>query len=218
MKLLLVEDDAMLGAAMKRGLEKAGYVVDWAQDGDEALGGLSAQTYATVILDLSLPHLDGLEVLKRLRDRRDTTPVIIVTARGRGDQKIDGLDAGADDYLVKPFDLDELLARIRAQIRRAEGRINDLLRVKDVTLDIGARRVNRGETPVQMTAKELRVLDVLMRRAGRFVSKDDLENVLYDAAGGAESNTIEVTIYALRKKLGSDFILTARGLGYMVGK
>ncbi|PIB92202.1 response regulator transcription factor [Caulobacter sp. FWC2] len=218
MKLLLVEDDAMLGAAMKRGLEKAGYVVDWAQDGDEALGGLSAQAYETVILDLSLPQVDGIEVLKRMRARRDTTPVIIVTARGRGDQKIDGLDAGADDYLVKPFDLDELLARIRAQIRRAEGRVNDVLRVKDVALDIGARLVRRGDAAVQLTAKELRVLDVLMRRAGRFVSKDDLENALYDAAGGVESNTIEVTIYALRKKLGTDFILTARGLGYMVGK
>lgn len=218
MKLLLVEDDAMLGAAMKRGLEKAGYVVDWAHDGDEALGALSAQTYATVLLDLSLPNLDGLEALKNLRTRNDPTPVIIVTARGRGDQKIDGLDAGADDYLVKPFDLDELLARIRAQIRRSEGRLNDLLRVQDVTLDIGARLVRRGDAPVQMTAKELRVLDTLMRRAGRFVSKDDLENALYDAAGGVESNTIEVTIYALRKKLGSTFILTARGLGYMVGK
>jgi two-component system OmpR family response regulator/two-component system response regulator QseB len=217
-KLLLVEDDAMLGAAMKRGLEKAGYVVDWAHDGDEALGALSAQTYATVLLDLSLPNLDGLEALKNLRTRNDPTPVIIVTARGRGDQKIDGLDAGADDYLVKPFDLDELLARIRAQIRRSEGRLNDLLRVQDVTLDIGARLVRRGDAPVQMTAKELRVLDTLMRRAGRFVSKDDLENALYDAAGGVESNTIEVTIYALRKKLGSTFILTARGLGYMVGK
>jgi len=218
MKLLLVEDDAMLGAAMKRGLEKAGYSVDWARDGEEALGGLLAQDYASVILDLNLPRLDGMDALRQLRARRDTTPVIIVTARGRGDQKIDGLDAGADDYLVKPFDLDELLARIRAQIRRAEGRVNDLLRVKDVTLDIGARRVRRGETPVQLTARELRALDLLMRRAGRFVSKDDLENVLYDAAGGAESNTIEVTIYGLRKKLGSDFILTARGLGYMVGK
>ena len=218
MKLLLVEDDAMLGAAMKRGLEKAGYVVDWAQDGDEALGGLAAQTYETVILDLSLPQVDGIEVLKRMRARRDATPVIIVTARGRGDQKIDGLDAGADDYLVKPFDLDELLARIRAQIRRAAGRVNDVLRVKDVSLDIGARLVRRGDAAVQLTAKELRALDVLMRRAGRFVSKDDLENALYDAAAGVESNTIEVTIYALRKKLGTDFILTARGLGYMVGK
>jgi len=208
----------MLGAAMKRGLEKAGYVVDWARDGEEALSGLAAQGYATVVLDLNLPRLDGLEALKQMRARRDTTPVIIVTARGRGDQKIDGLDAGADDYLVKPFDLDELLARIRAQIRRAEGRVNDLLRVKDVTLDIGARLVRRGEANVQLTAKELRALDLLMRRAGRFVSKDDLENVLYDAAGGAESNTIEVTIYGLRKKLGADFILTARGLGYMVGK
>lgn len=218
MKLLLVEDDTMLGAAMKRGLEKAGYVVDWAHDGDEALGALSAQTYAAMILDLSLPDLDGLEALKTLRARNDSTPVIIVTARGRPNQKIDGLDTGADDYLVKPFDLDELLARIRAQIRRSEGRLNDLLRAQDVTLDIGARLVRRGDVPVQLTAKELRVLDTLMRRAGRFVSKDDLENALYDAAGGVESNTIEVTIYTLRKKLGQTFILTARGLGYMVGK
>ncbi|WP_310080735.1 response regulator transcription factor [Caulobacter sp. BE254] len=218
MRLLLVEDDGMLGAAMRRGLEKAGHGVDWARDGDEAMAALSTQTYAVILLDLSLPVIGGLEILRRLRARQGATPVIIVSANGRGDQKIDGLDAGADDYLVKPFDLDELLARIRAQIRRSEGRVNDVLQAQDVTLDIGSRQVRRAGEPVQLTAKELRVLDILMRRAGRFVSKDDLENGLYDAAGGVESNTIEVTIYALRKKLGATFIVTARGLGYMVGK
>jgi two-component system OmpR family response regulator/two-component system response regulator QseB len=218
MKLLLVEDDHMLGAAMKRGLEKAGYTVDWTYAGDEALSALASQAYSVALLDLSLPVIDGLEALRQLRARRDSTPVIIVTARGGGDDKIDGLDTGADDYLVKPFDLEELLARIRAQIRRSEGRLDNVLRVQDVTLEIGARLVRRAGKPVRLTAKELRVLDMLMRRAGRFVSKDDMENALYDDAAEFESNTIEVTIYALRKKLGADFIVTARGLGYMVGK
>lgn len=218
MRLLLVEDDPMLGAAMKHGLEKADYTVDWAHDAEEALAALSAQTYSVALLDLSLPGLGGIEALRQLRARQDATPVIIVSARGRGDQKVEGLDGGADDYLVKPFDLDELLARIRAQIRRREGRLHDVLQAQDVTLDIGARLVRRGETPVQMTAKELRVLSALMRRAGRFVSKDELEHALYDDAAQVESNTIEVAIYALRKKLGATFIVTARGLGYMVGK
>lgn len=218
MKLLLVEDDAMLGEAMKRGLEKAGYLVDWAVDGDEALGALSAQTYATVLLDMSLPRIDGMDVLKAVRARHDETPVIVVTARGRSEQKIGGLDAGADDYLVKPFDLEELLARIRAQIRRSERRLNDTLSARGVTLDLGAQSVHRDAAPVPVTAKELRVLSALMRRQGRFVGKAELENELYDSAAGIESNTIEVTIYALRKKLGADFIVTARGLGYMVGK
>ena len=167
MRLLLVEDDPMLGAAMKRGLEKAGYAVDWAQRGDDALAGLASQDYSVALLDLALPGAGGLEVLRALRQRRDNTPVIVVTANGRGDQKIEGLDAGADDYLVKPFDLNELLARIRAQIRRSEGRTNDLLQAQDVTLDIRTRIVRRGAETVQCTAKELRVLDTLMRRAGR---------------------------------------------------
>jgi two-component system OmpR family response regulator/two-component system response regulator QseB len=218
MRLLLIEDDRMLGAAMKRGLEKAGYVVDWAQAGDEALSAMSAQTYAAVLLDLSLPGMSGLDALRAIRARRDSTPVIIVTAQGQGEQKINGLDAGADDYLVKPFDLDELLARIRAQIRRSEGRLNNILQAADVTLDIATRMVQRAGEPVQLTAKELKVLDALMRRAGRFVSKNDLEDMLYDDAANIESNTIEVTVYSLRKKLGAALIVTARGVGYMVPK
>ena len=215
MRVLLVEDDAMLGGGMKRALEKAGYAVDWAHSGDEALAAFAAQTYATALLDLSLPEIGGIEVLTAIRDRSDATPVIIVTASGRGDQKIEGLDAGADDYLVKPFDLDELLARIRAQIRRSEGRVSDVLTVQDVSLDLGARVLRKGDKVVGVTAKELRVLTVLMRRAGQFVSKDELENALYDDAAGVESNTIEVAVYALRKKLGASVIVTARGLGYM---
>jgi DNA-binding response OmpR family regulator len=218
MRLLLVEDDAMLGAAMKRGLEKGGHVVDWALDGDEALGALSAQAYAIVLLDMSLPGIDGMDVLKAVRTRKDDTPVIVVTARGRSEQKIGALDAGADDYLVKPFDLEELLARIRAQIRRSERRVHDVLSAQGVTLDLGAQSVHRDAVSVPVTAKELRVLSALMRRQGRFVGKAELENELYDSAAAIESNTIEVTIYALRKKLGAGFIVTARGLGYMVGK
>lgn len=215
MRVLLVEDDAMLGGGMKRALEKAGYAVDWAHSGEEALGAFAAQSYDAALLDLSLPEIGGVEVLKTIRDRRDMTPVIIVTASGRADQKIEGLDAGADDYLVKPFDLDELLARIRAQTRRREGRPSDLLTVQDVSLDLSARILRKGEAVVGLTAKELRVVAVLMRRAGQFVTKDELENALYDDSSSVESNTIEVAIYGLRKKLGAAFIVTARGLGYM---
>lgn len=218
MRLLLVEDDPMLGKGMKHALETAGYTVDWALNGVEAVSASVAQQYAAIVLDLSLPELDGVSALRKLRARRDLTPVIIATASGRADQKISGLDAGADDYLVKPFDLDELLARIRAQVRRSENRASDVLEVGDVTFDLKARIVHKEGAQIVVTAKELKILALLMRRAGGFVNKDELEHAIYDDDGGVESNTIEVAIYNLRRKLGQSFIITARGLGYMTPK
>lgn len=216
MRLLVAEDDPMLGAGLKRALGRAGYTVDLATTGEEAIAAARAQPYALAILDLGLPAVHGLEVLKEIRRRRDDTPVIILTARDRAAQKVEGLDAGADDYMVKPFDLDELLARIRAQIRRREQRTSDSITAHGVTIDLAARSVVSKGGPAAVTAKEFKVLAALMRRQGRFVSKAELETALYDAAAEVESNTIETAVYGLRRKLGADLILTARGLGYMV--
>jgi DNA-binding response OmpR family regulator len=216
MRLLVAEDDSMLSAGLSRVLQRSGYTVDLALNGEEAVAAALAQQYALILLDLGLPGMSGMDVLRAIRGRRDATPVIILTANDRPDQKVEGLDAGADDYVGKPFDLDELLARIRAQIRRGERRTSDHLVAGDVRLDLAARTVTKGEQPVAVTAKELKVLVELMRRMGAFVSKDELETALYDGEAGVESNTIEVAIYGLRRKLGNDLIMTARGLGYTI--
>jgi DNA-binding response OmpR family regulator len=218
MRLLIAEDDPMLGAGLKRALERAGYAADWAKSGEEAIAAALAESYALILLDLGLPETSGLEVLREIRGRRQTMPIIIVTAQDRAEQKVEGLDAGADDYVVKPFDLDELLARIRAQVRSHDRRGSDRLTAHEVTLDLAARTVSRGGEPVALTAKEFKVLAVLMRRTGQFVSKAELETALYDADTEVESNTIETAVYALRRKLGSELILTARGLGYTIPK
>jgi len=218
MRLLIVEDDEMLGSALQRTLARAGYAVDWFVRGDDGLAATEAQAYDTVVLDLNLPALDGIGVLKSMRARHDTTPVIVLTARDGRTQKVEGLDAGADDYMVKPFDLDELLARIRAQVRRRDGRASHVLTVGAITLDLAARTVTKDDQPVALTAKELKVLAELMRRPGRFVSKPELEAALYDDAASVESNTVEVAIYALRRKLDPGLIATVRGLGYMIAR
>jgi DNA-binding response OmpR family regulator len=216
MRLLIAEDDPMLGAGLKRALERAGYAADWAKTGEEAVAAVAAQAYALMLLDLGLPELTGLEALRAIRGRRQTLPIIIITAQDRAEQKVEGLDAGADDYVVKPFDLDELMARIRAQIRSRERRASDQLEAHGVLLDLAARTVVRDGRAVGLTAKEFKVLAVLMRRMGQFVSKAELETAIYDGEAEIESNTIETAVYALRRKLGADLILTARGLGYTV--
>jgi DNA-binding response OmpR family regulator len=218
MRLLIAEDDPMLGAGLRRALQRAGYTVDLAVTGDEAMAASRAQAYALILLDLGLPNTSGLEALKSLRGRRDATPVIIVTARDRPEQKVEGLDAGADDYVVKPFDLDELLARIRAQIRRREQRTSDAVSAHGVSVDLAARTVTLAGDAVAVTAKEFKVLAALMRRMGQFVSKEELEGALYDDTAEIESNTIEVAVYGLRRKLGAGLIVTARGLGYTIPK
>jgi len=218
MRLLLVEDDELLGRALKKGLELAGYGVVWLKRGDDLAAVNPAADYALVLLDLELPHMSGLDALKLLRSRHDTTPVIIITAQDRAAQKVQGLDAGADDYLVKPLDLDEVLARIRAQLRRRDHRATDIASIGDVLVDLAGHSVSRDGAIVPVTAKEFRILAMMIRRAGRFVSKGDLEADLYDDDTGIESNTIEVAISALRRKLGRDAIITARGIGYMVPK
>lgn len=217
MRLLIVEDDQMLGGSLRRALTQAGYAVDLMLTGEDGLNAALDGGYDTIVLDLGLPVLDGVGVLKALRARRNATPVIVLTARDARDQKVDGLDAGADDYMVKPFDLDELLARIRAQIRRRDLRGSDVLTIGGLTLDLAARSVTKDGAAVALTAKEFKVLGELARRTGRFVTKAELESALYDDAASIESNTVEVAIYALRRKLGAGLILTVRGLGYIIG-
>ena len=206
----------MLGESLKKALERHAYGVDWVQDGESAIFAIEDSEFAAVVLDVNLPKKSGIDVLNAVRKKRNLVPVLLLTARDTQQQKVEGLDAGADDYLVKPFDLDELLARVRALIRRSQGRAETLLRCGDVEMNPAASLVKRGDAQIIMTAKEFRTLKLLMERAGKFVTKSDIEYVLYSAEDAAESNTVEVTIYNLRKKLGSEFIQTVRGVGYRV--
>jgi len=217
MRLLLVEDDHILGSSLTKALEKHAYGVDWLKDGESALAALQDSSFAAVILDISLPKVNGLDVLRTTRQNKNKVPILLLTARDTSRQKVDGLDAGADDYLVKPFDLDELLARLRALVRRSEGRVDTIIRCGDVELDPTALVVRKTGKPLVMTAKEFRMLKLLMERAGKYVTRSDFEHALYSAENAVESNTTEVTIYSLRKKLGSEFIKSIRGVGYMVG-
>ena len=216
MRLLLVEDDKMLGGTLKKALENHAYGVDWVQDGEAALLSIESLPFVAVVLDVNLPKLSGIEVLRAIRTQKNRIPVLLLTARDTALQKVEGLDSGADDYLVKPFDLNELLARLRALIRRSEGRTEPSLQCGDVILDPAAKLVRKEGVALMMTAKEFRILKLLMERAGKFVTKPDIEYSLYSAEEAAESNTVEVSIYSLRKKLGSEFIKTIRGVGYMV--
>jgi DNA-binding response OmpR family regulator len=215
-RLLLVEDNPSLGAAVKRALVAAGHAVDWVLLGDDALSSAAVTDYDLVLLDLGLPDIPGLAILRQLRAGSRSVPVIIMTASDAVRSRIAGLDAGADDYIVKPVDIDELAARVRAHLRRNDGRVSDLLQVGEVTLDLEGLTATRAGQPVSLTAKEFRLVAHLMRRAGRFVEKAMLEDRLYDQEQAVESNTIEVAISSIRRKLGGDFIITGRGLGYMV--
>jgi len=216
MRLLLVEDDKILGSSLKKTLEKHAYGVDWLTDGEAALTALTDLDFAVAVLDVNLPKMTGIEILRAARQRDIRVPVLLLTARDTALQKVEGLDSGADDYLVKPFDLDELLARLRALVRRSEGRIESILKSGEVELDPAALSVRLSGDPIIVTAKEFRVLKLLMERAGKYVPKNDIEYTLYSAENAAESNTTEVTIYSLRKKLGSEFIQSMRGVGYRV--
>jgi DNA-binding response OmpR family regulator len=215
-RILLVEDDQILGSSLKKALEKHAYGVDWLRDGRSALLALENSHFVAVILDINLPELNGIGVLKGLRQKGNNVPVMMLTALDTIRQKVEGLDEGADDYLVKPFDLDELLARLRALIRRREGRMETVMRCGDVELDPSAMVVLRGGIRIHTTAKEFHLLKLLMERTGRYVTKNDIDYALYDADSTVESNTIEVAIYNLRKKLGSDLIKSIRGVGYTI--
>lgn len=214
MRLLLVEDDPVLGDGLKTGLSQAGFTVDWAQDGAAADAALDCEQFALAILDLGLPRLEGLEVLRRLRRRGQTLPVLILTARDSTGEKVAGLDAGADDYLIKPIDLDELAARIRALLRRAGGRATPVLEVGPLRLDPASHQVELEGQPVNLSTREFSILQLLVENAGRVISRSQLEAALYGWGDSLESNAVEVHIHHLRKKLGSDSIRTLRGVGY----
>ncbi|MBK6742710.1 MAG: response regulator transcription factor [Hydrogenophilales bacterium] len=218
MRILLVEDDDLLGDGLQAGLRHCGFNADWLRDGEAARSALKTEDYAAVVLDLGLPRLDGLGVLRWLRGAGKTLPVLVLTARDSTPDKVSGLDSGADDYLVKPVDLDELAARLRALIRRAAGQAAPLIRVGDLELDPAARRVWLNGQVVDFPAKELAILEMLMRNAGRVISKAQLESALYGWSEGVDSNTIEVHIHHLRRKLGPETIRTQRGLGYLLEK
>jgi two-component system OmpR family response regulator/two-component system response regulator QseB len=216
MRVLVVEDDALLGDAIQAGLKQSGYAVDWMRDGISADQALTTESYAAVVLDLGLPRLAGLEVLQRLRNRGTPIPVLILTARDTVDERIKGLDAGADDYLVKPFDMGELAARLRALIRRASGKAELLLQVAGVRLDPAAHRVLYHEQPVELSPKEFAVLHALMLNAGKVLSRARLEEQLYAWGEEIESNAVEVHIHHLRRKLAPELIETIRGVGYLI--
>lgn len=217
MRLLLVEDDRLLGDGLRAGLELDGYGVDWVQDGEAARLALLAQEYDACVLDLGLPRRDGLSILAEMRARGRRTPVLILTARDAVTDRVAGLDAGADDYLLKPVDLAELRARVRALLRRAAGSAAPLLSHGDLVLDPAARRVTLAGQPVPLSAREYGLLHDLLIHKGHIRSRHELEAGLYAWGAEVESNTVEVFIHKLRKKLGAGLIRTVRGLGYVLG-
>ncbi|HTO33134.1 MAG TPA: response regulator [Pararhizobium sp.] len=216
MRLLLVEDDILLGRGLVAGLSQGGFATDWVQDGEDAEVALETADYDAVVLDLGLPRLDGLSLLRRRRTARDRTPVLVLTARDTIADRISGLDAGGDDYLIKPFDLAELQARLRALIRRSKGVAAPVLVSGRVTLDPAGRNVTLDGLPVSLSNREFAILHDLMQSSGRVLTRQQLEERVYGWSEEIESNTIEVHIHNLRRKLFPEVIRTLRGVGYMV--
>ena len=218
MRILLVEDDRLVGEAVQQALRDAAYASDWVQDGETALSALTTQAYGLMLLDLGLPRKDGFEVLKETRKGQHTLPVIIMTARDAVADQVRGLDAGADDYLVKPFSIQALLARIRAVIRRQQGLANPVLGNGVLELDPATREVSAHDQTFQLSAREYALLYALMLRPGAILSRAELEERIYGWNEEVESNAVEFLIHSLRKKLGSDAIKNVRGVGWMVAK
>ena len=218
MRLLLVEDDSILGDGIRTGLAQEGYAVDWVTDGYLAGHALQSEHYDLLLLDLGLPRRSGLDVLKELRVRGDKLPVLILTARDTVHDRVVGLDSGGDDYLVKPFALDELCARVRALLRRASERGTPMIHHGPVTLDPAARKVSRDGVTVELSAREFALLQTLLENVGRVLSRARIEQSLYAWGEEIESNAVEVHIHHLRKKLGSSLIRTIRGVGYVIDK
>lgn len=215
MRILLVEDDKRIAMDVSRALEAAGYIVTRAADGEDAWFLGDTEDFAAVVLDLGLPSMDGLSVLRRWRENGRAMPVLVLTARGSWSEKVEGIDAGADDYLAKPFRVEELLARLRALIRRAAGQASSVISVDDLTLDERAMKVTRNGVPIELSPLEYRLLAYLMRHRGRVVPQHELaENVYGD--GDQSSNALEVLVGRLRRKLGAGWIETRRGFGYLV--
>jgi two-component system, OmpR family, response regulator len=217
LRVLVVEDEPLLAEQLSAALSQAGYAVDRAGDGERADFLGQTERYDAVVLDLGLPRLDGLSVLRRWRESGLSMPVLVLTARGSWHEKVQGIDSGADDYVSKPFRMEEILARLRALIRRASGQVTPLLRCGSVLLDPRSAKVTRDGAPVKLTGHEFRVLSYLMHHRGRVVSQSELSEHIYSQDLDRDSNTVEVFIARLRRKLGASFIETVRGLGYRVG-
>jgi len=216
MKILLAEDDAMIGENIQIALDGEGIAVDWVTDGIAADTAIDKRGYDAVLLDLGLPQKDGIEVLRELRSRGNPVPVLVLTARDAVSQRVLGLKSGADDYLVKPFDLEELIARLHALVRRSRGGAEALYCKGNVVVNVATRQVMVADRQVILSSREWAVLDALLARPGAILSRGQLEERLYGWSGEVESNAIEVYIHGLRKKLGQQFVVNVRGLGYMV--
>lgn len=218
MRLLLVEDDLLLGNGVQVALQQAGYAVDWFTDGESVHHILHIETFDGLILDLNLPRKSGLEILQQLRASGQTLPVLILTAKDTLQDKIQGLDVGADDYMIKPFELDELLARLRALLRRSKGRATTYLEYKQFRLDPVTLSVTLNDDLIPISSKEFAILQMLLENVGHIISRNSLEESIYAWDSMVESNAIEVHIHHLRRKLGKNFIKTIRGMGYMLPK
>ncbi|MFZ2389627.1 MAG: response regulator [Polaromonas sp.] len=216
MRILLAEDDPLLGDGLQAGLRQLGFQVDWVRDGEAAERELRAQPYAAAVLDLGLPRKDGLDVLSAIRRSGVSTPVLVLTARDAVPDRIRGLDVGADDYVVKPVDLNELAARLRALVRRAHGQPQECLSAQDIVLDPAARSVRQAGEPVTLSTREFDLLQAFMLGADRVLSREQLEQQLYSWGQEVDSNAVEVHIHNLRRKLGTTLIHTVRGVGYML--
>ncbi|AAO55412.1 MULTISPECIES: response regulator [Pseudomonas syringae group] len=216
MRLLLVEDDRAIGQGIRVALNTEGYTLDWLEDGLSALHALRSEPFDLLLLDLGLPRMDGFDLLRQLRAEELALPVLILTARDGTANRIAGLDAGADDYLIKPFDVDELKARVRALLRRSQGRAQPLLEHAGISLDPASQQVSFQGSEVLMTPMEYQLLHQLMIRPGKVVTRERLSNTLYGWQDKVESNTLEVLIHNLRKKLSTELIRTVRGVGYLL--
>ena len=216
MRILLAEDDTLLGDGLRAGLRQRGFQVDWVRDGAAAERELRAEPYAAAVLDLGLPLRDGIDVLAAVRRAGVTLPVLVLTARDTVPDRVRGLDTGADDYVIKPVDLDELAARLRSLVRRAHGQVQERLVAQDVVLDPAARSVTQAGVAVTLPTREFDLLQVLMLGAGRVLSREQIEQQLYSWGKEVESNAVEVHVHHLRRKLGAGLIQTVRGVGYML--
>ncbi|MEQ1543912.1 response regulator [Methyloglobulus sp.] len=216
MRLLLVEDDEILGDGLVEGLKMEGYAVDWLTNGKLADEALKMNCYELVVLDLNLPDMDGMTILRELRARKDETPVLVLTARDTVPDRVEGLDSGADDFVIKPFELDEVCARLRALARRNEGRSTPTIEHQGIVLDPASHQVTFNDENVELSQKEFEILSFLMGNIGRVVSRARLEESLYSWSSDIESNTVEVHIHYLRKKLDPAIIRTVRGVGYII--
>lgn len=220
MRVLLVEDDELLGDGIRTGLKHYGHTVDWVKDGKSANDVLSTnyENFDIIILDIGLPRLSGLDVLRKLRERNSSTPVIILTARETIDDRVKGLDAGADDYLTKPFDLDELCARIRALQRRSKSRAKPIITYGDISIDPASHIVSVAGETIMISRREFALLQKLLENTGRVISREQLNQTLYGWGENIDSNALEVHIHNLRKRFGNKLIRTIRGVGYMIEK